>query len=520
MNTELLAQLYQSYTGEAPTSIEPLPGAGSNRKYFRLKGKESLIGVYGTSTEENRAFIYMARHFSQKGLPVPRILAESPDQSVYLQDDLGDTSLFQLIKQGRESGNFSDEETNILKRTIRLLPQIQFEGSKDMDFSYCYPLATFNHRSVLWDLNYFKYCFLKATRLLPQIQFEGSKDMDFSYCYPLATFNHRSVLWDLNYFKYCFLKATGLEFQENLLEDDFERMADTLLQIEPQVFMYRDFQSRNIMIREEKTYFIDFQGGRKGPFYYDVASFLWQAKANYPDSLRQELLDEYLDALRPYHAIDKEQFLTTLRHFVLFRTLQVLGAYGFRGYFEKKAHFIQSVPYAIENLRQLLETDFPEYPYLCLMLRKLTELPQFASIRNRRKLTVRVMSFSYKKGIPEDPSGNGGGYVFDCRAVHNPGKYEQYKQLTGRNKPVIDFLEQDGEILQFLEHVDALADAHVQRFLERGFTNLSICFGCTGGQHRSVYSAEHVAHHLNEKFGIRIRLIHREQHIEQILEPR
>lgn len=475
MNTELLAQLYQSYTGEAPTSIEPLPGAGSNRKYFRLKGKESLIGVYGTSTEENRAFIYMARHFSQKGLPVPRILAESPDQSAYLQDDLGDTSLFQLIKQGRESGNFSDEETNILKRTIRLLPQIQFEGSKDMDFSYCYPLATFNRRSVLWDLNYFKYCFLKAT---------------------------------------------GLEFQENLLEDDFERMADTLLQIEPQVFMYRDFQSRNVMIREGKPYFIDFQGGRKGPFYYDVASFLWQAKANYPDSLRQELLDEYLDALRPYHTIDKEQFLTTLRHFVLFRTLQVLGAYGFRGYFEKKAHFIQSVPYAIENLRQLLETDFPEYPYLCLMLRKLTELPQFASIRNRRKLTVRVMSFSYKKGIPEDPSGNGGGYVFDCRAVHNPGKYEQYKQLTGRDKPVIDFLEQDGEILQFLEHVDALADAHVQRFLERGFTNLSICFGCTGGQHRSVYSAEHVAHHLNKKIGVRIHLIHREQHIEQILEPR
>lgn len=475
MNTELLAQLYQSYTGEAPTSIEPLPGAGSNRKYFRLKGKESLIGVYGISTEENRAFIYMARHFSQKGLPVPRILTESPDQSVYLQDDLGDISLFQLIKQGRESGNFSDEETNILKRTIRLLPQIQFEGSKDMDFSYCYPLATFNRRSVLWDLNYFKYCFLKAT---------------------------------------------GLEFQENLLEDDFERMADTLLQIEPQVFMYRDFQSRNIMIREGKPYFIDFQGGRKGPFYYDVASFLWQAKANYPDSLRQELLDEYLDALRPYHTMDKEQFLTTLRHFVLFRTLQVLGAYGFRGYFEKKAHFIQSVPYAIENLRQLLETDFPEYPYLCLMLRKLTELPQFASIRNRRKLTVRVMSFSYKKGIPEDPSGNGGGYVFDCRAVHNPGKYEQYKQLTGRDKPVIDFLEQDGEILQFLEHVDALADAHVQRFLERGFTNLSICFGCTGGQHRSVYSAEHVAHHLNEKFGVRIHLIHCEQHIEQILEPR
>lgn len=344
--------------------------------------------------------------------------------------------------------------------------------------------------------------------------------MDFGYCYPLAEFNRRSILWDLNYFKYCFLKTTGLEFQENLLEDDFEHMADALLQIQPQVFMYRDFQSRNVMLREGKPYFIDFQGGRKGPFYYDVASFLWQAKANYPDSLRQELIDEYLDALQPYHAIGKEQFLATLRHFVLFRTLQVLGAYGFRGYFEKKAHFIQSVPYAIENLRQLLETDFPEYPYLCLVLRKLTELPQFASVHNRRKLTVRVMSFSYKKGIPEDPSGNGGGYVFDCRAVHNPGKYEQYKQLTGRDKPVIDFLEQDGEILRFLEHVDALVDAHVQRFLERGFTNLSICFGCTGGQHRSVYSAEHVARHLNEKFGVRIQLIHREQHIEQTLEAR
>lgn len=344
--------------------------------------------------------------------------------------------------------------------------------------------------------------------------------MDFNYCYPLAEFNRRSILWDLNYFKYCFLKTTGLEFQENLLEDDFEHMADALLQIQPQVFMYRDFQSRNVMLREGKPYFIDFQGGRKGPFYYDVASFLWQAKANYPDLLRQELVDEYLDALQPYHTIGEEQFLTTLRHFVLFRTLQVLGAYGFRGYFEKKAHFIQSVPYAIENLRQLLETDFPEYPYLCLILRKLTELPQFASVRNRRKLTVRVMSFSYKKGIPEDPSGNGGGYVFDCRAVHNPGKYEQYKQLTGRDKPVIDFLEQDGEILRFLEHVDALVDAHVQRFLERGFTNLSICFGCTGGQHRSVYSAEHVARHLNEKFGVRIQLIHREQHIEQTLEAR
>ena len=475
MITEELKKLYIAHTGHEPEQIDELPSSGSNRRYFRLIGSPTLIGVSGESVEENRAFLYMAEHFRQKGLPVPQVFIRSEDDIYYLQEDLGDSLLFNAIEKGRKTSVFGEEEKQLLRKTIRLLPAVQFAGADGMDFSYCYPQAEFNSRSILWDLNYFKYCFLKAT---------------------------------------------GMDFQEDRLEDDFQKMADVLLRSSSATFMYRDFQSRNVMLREGKPYFIDFQGGRKGPFYYDVASFLWQAKANYPDSLRQELIDEYLDALQPYHAIGKEQFLATLRHFVLFRTLQVLGAYGFRGYFEKKAHFIQSVPYAIENLRQLLETDFPEYPYLCLVLRKLTELPQFASVRNRRKLTVRVMSFSYKKGIPEDPSGNGGGYVFDCRAVHNPGKYEQYKQLTGRDKPVIDFLEQDGEILRFLEHVDALVDAHVQRFLERGFTNLSICFGCTGGQHRSVYSAEHVAHHLNEKFGVRIQLIHREQHIEQTLEAR
>ena len=471
MNTELLAQLYQSYTGEAPTSIEPLPGAGSNRKYFRLKGKESLIGVYGTSTEENRAFIYMARHFSQKGLPVPRILAEATDQSAYLQDDLGDISLFQLIKQGRESGNFSDEETNILKRTIRLLPQIQFEGSKDMDFSYCYPLATFNRRSVLWDLNYFKYCFLKAT---------------------------------------------GMEFQENLLEDDFQKMSDVLLQDYTPTFMYRDFQSRNVMVKNGEPWFIDFQGGRKGPIYYDVASFLWQAKAKYPAELRQELIADYLQALRGYMDIDEKHFFRQLRHFVLFRTLQVLGAYGFRGYFEKKPHFIQSVPFAIDNLRQLLKEDYPEYPYLCTVLRELTNLSQFYDDIQKHTLKVKIVSFAYKKGIPNDPSGNGGGFVFDCRAINNPGKYERYNHFTGLDEPVIRFLEEDGEITRFLDHAYEIVDASVKRYMDRGFTNLMICFGCTGGQHRSVYSAQHMAEHIHSKFGVRVDLVHREQNIEQL----
>ena len=475
MNTEIMTNLYLRYTGTEPESMEALPGAGSNRRYYRLKGTANLIGVCGTSAEENKAFIYMSRHFHEKGLPVPQVYEVSEDYTCYLQEDLGDELLFQLIAQGRESELFDDAERQLLEQTIRLLPVLQFKGAEDMDFSVCYPQPEFNRRSILWDLNYFKYCFLKTT---------------------------------------------GTEFQENRLEDDFDRMADILLQAEPSAFMYRDFQSRNVMIHDGKPYFIDFQGGRKGPVYYDVASFLWQAKANFPDSLRLELIGRYLEALQPFYRITEEDFLKTLRHFVLFRTLQVLGAYGFRGYFEKKPHFLQSIPFAIGNLRVLLEQGYPEYPYLCEVLQCMTDQPQFVYERNKRKLTVSVMSFSYRKGIPEDPSGNGGGYVFDCRAVHNPGKYEQYKQLTGRDKPVIDFLENDGEILTFLEHVDTLVDAHVNRFLERGFTHLSVCFGCTGGQHRSVYSAEHVAHHLHEKFGIRVELIHREQQITEIFEAR
>ena len=243
-----------------------------------------------------------------------------------------------------------------------------------------------------------------------------------------------------------------------------------------------------------------------------------QAKAKYPDSLRKELLQEYMEALRKYQPIDESYFYSQLRHFVLFRTLQVLGAYGFRGYFEKKPHFIQSVPYAIENLRELLKEEYPEYPYLCNVLRELTGLKQFTDDLKKRQLTVKVMSFAYKKGIPDDSTGNGGGYVFDCRAVNNPGKYERYKPFTGLDEPVITFLEEDGEILGFLDHVYALVDASVKRYMERGFSNLSVCFGCTGGQHRSVYSAQHLAEHLNQKFGVKVKLVHREQNIEHTFE--
>ena len=471
MITEQIKNLYRTYTGHEAEKVTELPSSGSNRRYFRLHGPQTLIGVSGTSIEENRAFIYMADHFRQKGLPVPEVYAQSNDQSFYLQEDLGDTLLFDAIEKGRKSSVFDESEKTLLRQTITKLPEIQFVGSDGFDFSYCYPQEEFNQRSILWDLNYFKYCFLKAT---------------------------------------------GMEFQENRLEDDFLKMSDVLLRNQSATFMYRDFQSRNVMIRDGRPWFIDFQGGRKGPVYYDVASFLWQAKAKYPEDLRQELLLDYIEALRKYMPVDEKYFLSQLRHFVLFRTLQVLGAYGFRGYFEKKPHFIQSVPFAIENLRQLLKQDYPEYPYLCGLLRELTELKQFSDDLQRRTLEVKIVSFAYKKGIPNDPTGNGGGFVFDCRAINNPGKYERYNHFTGLDEPVIRFLEEDGEITVFLEHVYDLVDASVKRYLDRGFTNLMVCFGCTGGQHRSVYSAQHLAEHLHQKFGVKVSLTHREQNIEQL----
>lgn len=473
MNQKVLEDLYAGYVGSQPQSLEELPSSGSNRRYFRLRGERDMIGVLGTCAEENDAFIYMSAHFRKQGIRTPEVVSVSDDRMAYLQQDLGDTLLFNAIEKGRLTRSFSSEEKELLIKTICALPDVQFAGAVGLDFNYCYPSSQFDVRTIMWDLNYFKYCFLKAT---------------------------------------------GLEFQEDRLEDDFHALADVLMRSQSGTFMYRDFQSRNVMIKDGEPWFIDFQGGRKGPFYYDIASFLWQAKAKYPDSLRKELLQEYMEALRKYQPIDESYFYSQLRHFVLFRTLQVLGAYGFRGYFEKKPHFIQSVPYAIENLRELLKEEYPEYPYLCNVLRELTGLKQFTDDLKKRQLTVKVMSFAYKKGIPDDSTSNGGGYVFDCRAVNNPGKYERYKPFTGLDEPVITFLEEDGEILRFLDHVYALVDASVKRYMERGFSNLSVCFGCTGGQHRSVYSAQHLAEHLNQKFGVKVELVHREQNIEHTFE--
>lgn len=475
----ILSELFTRATGKPIGEQVALTASGSNRRYYRLYSDDrqvSLIGVEGTSRDENHAFLTMAAHFTAQGLNVPRVLAVSEDEMEYVQEDLGDTLLFNYIAEGRKTGVFCESEKVMLRKTMRALAQFQVKAAEDFDFNVCYPQPEFNLRSIRWDLNYFKYCFLKAT---------------------------------------------GLEFQEDKLENEFERLAYILLQQKQMnAFMYRDFQSRNVMVVNEEPYFIDFQGGRRGPVYYDVASFLWQAKANFHDELRHELIEEYLDELTNYMPVDKQEFYATLRHFVLFRTMQVLGAYGFRGYFEKKPHFLQSIPFAIENLRRLLKDAADDYPYLIEVLHEMTEMKQFKEVSVRKPLVVKVYSFSFKKGIPADDSGNGGGFVFDCRAVNNPGKYERYNHVTGMDEPVIKFLEDDGEIFPFLDAAYRLVDASVKRYKDRGFTNLMVSFGCTGGQHRSVYAAEKMAEHINEKFGVEVRLIHREQNVERTLAER
>ncbi len=467
-----LSKLFQTYTGKLPKEQTELSASGSNRKYFRLIGEGvSLIGVQGTSKAENEAFLYMAQHFKEAGLNVPEVYAAADDKMTYIQEDLGDTLLFNYIAEGRKTGVFCEQEKEMLRKTMRALAKFQVVGAQGFDYRVCYPQPEFNLRSILWDLNYFKYCFLKAT---------------------------------------------GLDFQEDRLENEFERLAYILLQPRTDTFMYRDFQSRNVMIRDSEPIFIDFQGGKKGPIYYDVASFLWQAKAHFHDDLRHELLEEYINEMQHYMPVDKGEFFDMLRHFVLFRTLQVLGAYGFRGYFEKKPHFLQSIPFAIENLRGLLKEGSEDYPYLVEVLREMTEMKQFKEVHVRKPLVVKVYSFSYKKGIPNDDSGNGGGFVFDCRAVNNPGKYERYTHFTGMDENVIQFLEDDGEILTFLDSAYNLVDASVRRYKDRGFQNLMVSFGCTGGQHRSVYAAQKMAEHINQKFGVEVQLIHREQNVETV----
>ena len=449
---ERIRSLFERYSGVREYRITPLPASGGNRQYFRISWDGgSCIAAAGTSLRENGAFLYLDRHFSRLGLPVPEVLAVSGDRMVYLQEDLGDTTLFDAVAAGRRSGEYSSEENG-----------------------------------------------------------------------PVSCFDRTSVMFDLNYFKYCFLKPSGVEFDEVALEEDLVRLRDRLLMCSSGNFQYRDFQGRNIMLTPSgEMKFIDFQGGRMGPVHYDLASFVWQARARYPSELKAELTEAYLEAQSHYEAVRRKDFLTDLRQFVLFRTLQVLGAYGFRGMFERRPHFLESIPYAMDNLRELLSSGtFPEYPCLCRALEELIPLYGHRAPRQDGKLLIRIFSFSYKKGIPEDEGGNGGGYVLDCRGVPNPGRLPEYRAMTGLDGPVIEYLQGYSETEEFARHTAALADMHIENYLERGFTDLMFCFGCTGGRHRSVYFAERLADHLAERYSdssdrLSITLVHREQNLER-----
>ena len=466
MNT--LTQMAATYAQKTPTSCVPLAQSGSHRRYYRFtfEDNSTLIGAYNEDVTENRAFFEYTRFFDAQGLNVPKLLAVHEDQKHYLLNDLGTQTLYdKLCEIRKENGGFQE---------------------------------------VMDD-------YRKVVAALPKFQLTAKKGLDMSVAYPRAAFDRQSMQWDLNYFKYYYLKMVYIPFNEQLLEDDYQAFMDYLLAADDDYFLYRDFQSRNIMVFQDDVYFIDYQGGRKGALQYDIASLLYDAKADLSPEIREELLECYLDNLSQLIPVDRQQFKAYFNAFALIRIMQAMGAYGYRGYFERKTHFLQSVPYAIRNMRYLLEHHaLPEH---------LTELRQVLQTvvdsyvetipQNTENLTVTIQSFSYKKGIPADNSGNGGGFVFDCRALPNPGREKQYATFTGRDECVIRYLKQYKEVETFENHVFAIVDMSVDNYLERKFTHLTVNFGCTGGQHRSVYFAERTAKHLRAKYPqIEVELKH------------
>ena len=441
-------------------SVYPLAQSGSNRIYYRIySGSDSYIGTYSPDPTEGRCFVALAENFRKAGRHVPGILCASPDCSLYIQEDLGEKSLFSILS--------CPEAEAVVKETLKRLV--------DLQKTPCH--------------------------------FWKDDCMSKPFC-------RRQVMWDLNYFKYEYLRPREIVFDEDRLEDDFELLSGRLTSVTDEFcgFMVRDCQSRNIMITGNGPVFIDFQGGRHGPALYDAVSLLWQARAGFDSGFRSEMLDFYADIFCNGDSRKKSEMLSWLDDIVLFRTLQVLGAYGFRGLVQHKAHFLLSIPGALLNLSDLLKKGaidaYPELKRCCIML---VDDPIIDRSTGASGLTVEVFSFSYKKGYPMDMSGNGGGFMFDCRALHNPGRYERYRSLTGRDREVIDFLEKKGEIQGFLKHAWSMIDPAIERYLSRGFTRLQVGFGCTGGRHRSVYSAEHTAAHIKEMFPeVNVRLIHRE----------
>ena len=465
-----IIELFENHFKEKVESVEMLPSSGSYREYCRIiSSTRTAIGAFNADVKENTAFLSFSSHFRKNELPVPEIFAVSADLRKYLLEDLGDTTLFDFLSSVREKEGFSE---NIISE----------------------------YRKVL--------------KVLPKIQIVAGKDLDYSVCYPRAAFDKTSMMWDLNYFKYYFLKLAKIQFDEQALEDDFQSFSDYLLSADSDYFLYRDFQSRNVMLKDGEVFFIDYQGGRRGALQYDLASLLYDGKADIPQSVRQQLFDLYVAELKKYIRVNHVEFEAYFKGFVLIRIMQAMGAYGFRGFYEKKEHFLKSIPYALKNLVYLLNNvHLPvELPELFNVLNQLIHSEVLKDIgQTKSNLTVTVTSFSYKSGYPADSSGNGGGHVFDCRAINNPGRYPEYNNLTGKDLEVQEFLEQKSEIGIFLNAVKIIVDQSVKTYLERNFTNLSVNFGCTGGRHRSVYSAEKLGEHLRNNFPVNVVVFHREQ---------
>jgi aminoglycoside/choline kinase family phosphotransferase len=468
---DVLQQLFEEHFHVPAADARPLQGqlGGSGRIIVRLTGGPfRAIGILSNVREENVAFLEFSRHFRRHGLPVPEIYAEDLSRGAYLEEDLGDTTLFEFLGAHRNGDVLAPEAVAAYRKVVAALPRFQVEAGRDLNYSVCYPRASFDRQSINWDLNYFKYYFLRLA---------------------------------------------GIPFNEQALEDDFSRLTDFLLTADRDYFLYRDFQSRNVMLRQGEPYFLDYQGGRKGALQYDIASLLYDGKADLPPAIRQQLLDDYLDGLRSYIKLDRAAFMDRYYSYVYVRILQALGAYGFRGFFERKAHFLQSVPFALKNLRWLKENvRLPiELPALMNAIQGMLaseKLQGFAASAD--KLTVRIFSFSFRREIPADESGNGGGYVFDVRSLPNPGREERFKQMTGKDAAVIDYLNQQPSVHQYLASVFTLVDASVSAYQQRGFTSLMVSFGCTGGQHRSVFFAEQLAGHLRAN-GVDVVVRHIEQ---------
>ena len=471
-----LTALFNKWSDEKADYFSGLLPSGSAREYYRIKSKKtSAIGVYNPDKKENTAFINFSRHFLSRDLNVPEIYNVDLGNNIYLIQDLGDTTLFSLLNEIRKDDYFPQELIFNYKRVIDQLPQFQVTAGKDLDYSVCYPRPAFDKQSMLWDLNYFKYYFLKLAKV---------------------------------------------PFDEQHLEDDFLQLCNFLLQAESNFFLYRDFQSRNVLIYKGEHYFIDYQGGRKGALQYDLASLLYDAKADIPQQVREELLNYYIEAINKIMPVDKKEFIKFFYGFVLIRILQAMGAYGYRGFYERKEHFLQSIPYSLKNLNWILgNISLPvKLPILLTVLKTMVEsdeLKKYKKNKNTNLLTVTINSFSYFNGIPEDETGNGGGFVFDCRGINNPGRNEQFRYLTGKDKEVAEFLKTQSEVGKFLNDVYSLVDRTIDNYQERMFVNLMVSFGCTGGQHRSVYCAEQLANHLKEKYNIKVKVNHKELNLEE-----